>query len=229
MIIRRVLSEMTENNHFQSESGGAISSMVNSTNSSVSVKPAKSDRSMRKLWALMTDAFGHRWTSVHGEYDLGGTWARGLAGLTGADIAMGMARVVDSGADWPPGLPEFRALCKPTPDQIGAPSVARAYAEACRNAHPAATRVWSHPTVHHAAMNLGFRVLSGQSESVALPRFERLYLEAVRLVFAGEALLPMPEPEVLALAKLPDPEVVKSHIAGLRELLGQRKPLGVCS
>lgn len=176
---------------------------------------------MRKFWVLMTDAFGHRWVSQHGETDAGGTWARGLAGLTGQDIARGMARVVASGAEWPPGLPEFRALCEPTPDQIGAPEPERAFIEACRNAHPAVTRHWSHQAVFHAAVEVGLQNLLRLSESVSRGRFEREYLKAVRMVIDGEALRSVPDEAAAVLVRLADPAVAQGHLAQMRGLLGK--------
>ena len=217
MIIQRILGEMAENNHFQSASEVAMPTMASST---ISSKPAKSDRTIRKLWALMTDAFGHRWVSAHGEIDSGGTWARGLAGLTGADIARGMSRVVASGVDWPPGLPEFRALCEPTPDQIGAPTGEVAFIEACRNAHPAVTRHWSHPAVYHAACEVGLQNLLRLGETTTRGRFQREYLKAVRMVIDGEALRIVPDESKAVLVKLAAPEVVHGHLAKMRSLLG---------
>lgn len=179
-------------------------------------------RATAELWVLMAGMFASRWTSQYGESDAEGVWSRALAGLTGEDVARGVARVADSRAEWPPSAPEFRAMCEPTPDLIGAPSVARAYAEACRNAHPVATRVWSHQAVWHAALDVGLQALNRLSESVALPRFERAYMAAVRLVLAGGELTPFPAEDAPALPKLGDPAVGRRHLADLRRLLAGR-------
>ena len=47
----------------------------------------------------------------------GETWAKGLAGLTGDDLARGLSACITRSDEWPPGLPEFRALC------LGIPSL----------------------------------------------------------------------------------------------------------
>jgi hypothetical protein len=68
----------------------------------------------------MTHLYGHKWTSVHGEtaYDNGRltedakTWASGLSGLSGDHVANGLRKCIDCGEAWPPGLPEFVAMCK---------------------------------------------------------------------------------------------------------------------
>lgn len=40
------------------------------------------------------------------------TWASGLRGLTGDQIANGLRECVDCGESWPPTLPEFVKMCK---------------------------------------------------------------------------------------------------------------------
>lgn len=170
----------------------------------------------------MAGMFAGRWTSQYGESDAEGVWSRALAGLTGEDVARGVARVAGSGMEWPPAAPEFRSLCEPTPDLICAPSVARAYAEACRNAHPAATRIWSHQAVWHAAVEVGLQALNRLPELTALPRFERAYIGAVRLVLDGGELTPFPAVDVPALPRLGDPAVGRQHLASLRQMLSGR-------
>lgn len=72
------------------------------------------------LWVLMTKTYGHKFVSNYGLAD-DGTWARGLAGITAEQLATGMARCIEQSAercrkgheDWPPTLPEFRAMCLP--------------------------------------------------------------------------------------------------------------------
>lgn len=76
----------------------------------------------------MAEIYGHRWTSQYGETDTDGTWARGLVGITGAQLAAGLQRCVNQGnkraqngeQDWPPSLGEFRGYCLPEkPRYIG--------------------------------------------------------------------------------------------------------------
>lgn len=80
------------------------------------------DRTMRLLWLRMGEIFGaHRWTSSYGEdatRGAGRTWAKALGGLTPQHLALGIEACITRGEDWPPPLPEFRAMC------LGVPSLA---------------------------------------------------------------------------------------------------------
>lgn len=180
-----------------------------------------SERLVGKLWVMMGDFFGSRWEAQHGATDADGTWASGLAGLTGEDIAAGMRVLADSGAEWPPALPEFRAMCEPTPDRIGAPDVAVAFREACCNAHPAATRRWSHSAVFHAALQVGFQRLLLSGEERIRQRFDKCYRDAVRLVLSGGELAQPPADDVPALPKLVDPAVAAANLQAMREILSK--------
>ena len=61
----------------------------------------------------MADIYGHKWTSNYGDSDNDGTWAKGLADMTGEDLKRGFFACLQSGDAWPPSLPEFRVMCKP--------------------------------------------------------------------------------------------------------------------
>ena len=74
---------------------------------------------LRTLWLRMGEIYGHRWTSAYGESadtGAGGTWSKGLAGLSPSQLAAGLSASIASADAWPPTLPEFRARC------IGIPS-----------------------------------------------------------------------------------------------------------
>ena len=90
----------------------------------------QSERAMARLWIRMTRIYGHRWTSSFGETD-DGTWAKGLRGLSGEQIALGLSRCVVSGEAWPPTLPEFRALCTSTAEDLGLPPPGRRLPRSC--------------------------------------------------------------------------------------------------
>lgn len=62
--------------------------------------------------ATMTSAFGHRWTSVHGDNfaeTSGRIWAIELAGFGQRAIQRGLDRAVK--CEWPPVLAEFKGMC----------------------------------------------------------------------------------------------------------------------
>jgi hypothetical protein len=65
---------------------------------------------MPLLWMRMARIYGHRWISNHGDAD-DGTWLEGLAGVTLDGIKRGLEACRDSGEEWPPSLPKFRAMC----------------------------------------------------------------------------------------------------------------------
>lgn len=73
-----------------------------------------SDALLETLWSKMTEIFGHRWTSSFGS-EPSKVWASGLAGVTGLQLADGLRKIVQRGIDWPPSLPEFRAMCEGIP------------------------------------------------------------------------------------------------------------------
>ena len=85
---------------------------------------------MARLWRRMGRIYGHRWASQYGAAD-DGTWAAALADLAEDELFAGLRACALSGDGWPPTLPEFRALCRPT---------RREHAAAYRTAPPAIER-----------------------------------------------------------------------------------------
>lgn len=85
--------------------------------STVNTSATLSKRHIRALWEHMARVYGTRWTSNYGTED-DGTWFGGLADLAPDDLKAGFRRCIESGTDWPPSLPTFRAYCTeraPTP------------------------------------------------------------------------------------------------------------------
>ena len=72
-----------------------------------------------RLWRRLAAMYGHRWTSSYGIED-SGTWSAVLAGLTPEQVGRGLRRVADSGEEWPPSAPQFRALCLQSREQAAA-------------------------------------------------------------------------------------------------------------
>ena len=62
-----------------------------------------------KLWIELAATYGHKFKPF-GESD-GGTWLRGLRGLSPNQIAHGFNLLIKEMHDWPPSLPEFKKLC----------------------------------------------------------------------------------------------------------------------
>lgn len=82
---------------------------------------------MANLWERLTHLYGHKFTSTFGEAAVkdgkltgaAQTWASGMRGLTGEQIAQGLRACFDRAEalppgkeDWPPTAPEFVAMCK---------------------------------------------------------------------------------------------------------------------
>ena len=72
---------------------------------------------LTRLRAMHGDAFDRRWTGV-AIADLRDTWAAGLAGISGQELAAGLRAA--AAHRWVPTLPEFAAMCQPWRDpQVG--------------------------------------------------------------------------------------------------------------
>ncbi len=66
------------------------------------------------VWSWMASSFGHKWVSSFGaEVDPDEIWRATLAGLDFDALKNGMRRLAESGSEWPPSAPEFRAMCQP--------------------------------------------------------------------------------------------------------------------
>lgn len=89
---------------------------------SAATAPPLGATAARTLWVRMAEIYGHRWSSAYGEDSsldgAAGTWAKGLAGVTPAQVAAGLNACIASSDPWPPTLPEFRAKC------LGIPTLA---------------------------------------------------------------------------------------------------------
>lgn len=72
------------------------------------------------LWEKMTHLYAHKWASPMGDAAIDAdnsltepakTWASGLSGITGDQLASGLRGCLEREDAWPPTLPEFRGLC----------------------------------------------------------------------------------------------------------------------
>lgn len=76
------------------------------------------------MWLGFGTMFGQKWISNHGTADARHVWGFMLhgAGITLHDVEQGLDRVLQSGREWPPELPEFLAICrnKPAPRENAA-------------------------------------------------------------------------------------------------------------
>lgn len=122
-----------------------------STESQPTSQPTKlPDRLLERLWLKMTEMYGHRWTSSFGDNpNPDSAWATVLNGLTGQQLANGLAALVHKGTefDWPPPANVFRALClevhgMPTDDEAWEQALRGIYAHEAVRIAAKATGTW---------------------------------------------------------------------------------------
>ena len=148
------------------------------------------------------------------------SWIKGFmaAGINSLEqIRFGIQQCRQSGGEFAPSVGRFIKWCEPTPEMLGLPDAAKAYREACANAHPAADRKWSHPAVHHAACETGFYELANLTEERSRALFDRNYAITVRIVLTGQPLreIPLALPETVTVRT---PEVGRANLQKLREM-----------
>lgn len=99
---------------------GEIAPAIGSPEQLQPTRPMLDRKIVAELWRRMAAIYAHKWVSGYGECDADDTWAIGLVGLTGQQIANGLRACIDvakdrvrvGDEDWPPTLGEFRARCE---------------------------------------------------------------------------------------------------------------------
>lgn len=108
------------------------------------VKPA-SATDIALVWVALSGLYGDSFTSKFGadpRTGAGSLWANTLAGLTTEQIVKGCDAVKFRMGAWPPGAPEFRAIC------LGIPSLAAVRLLNEARIRPFARLVWSLLDIH---------------------------------------------------------------------------------
>ena len=168
----------------------------------------------------MAQIYAHRWTAPHGESpdaenSSAGTWAKGLAGLTGRQLGAGLEACITRADPWPPTLPEFRALCLSIPSLS---AVRRELADVDGERTGFAMLVWS------KLDSYTYRRAEGRAADRML---QEAYDEAREHVMAGGALpaarAALPPPEKVA-PKPATPEVVRAALAEIGALFPSPAP-----
>lgn len=146
---------------------------------------------MATLWLRMTELYGHKWTSVHGESDTSDTWGKVLVGLSREQLAAGMQACARSDDPWPPSAPEFRALCEAGKSQLGTPDVTAAWREAVEASTDPTTWKFSHPIVQEAArLTDWYSIRTGTPKAETVQnRFNKRYADLVAKLQRGEPLV----------------------------------------
>lgn len=172
----------------------------------------------------MAEIYGHRWTSAYGDCEGSAfrTWQDGLADVAPAYVAHALRQCVQRGDEWPPTLPEFRALCQPSPQDLGLPDLNRAYRDAvsCAAALANGGATAQFPAIVQIAVReIGSAEFRAMTPTKSLEAFARAYEILVRKVMAGEELT---APKALPAEIEPQPaspEEVRNYLAQMRAIL----------
>lgn len=148
---------------------------------------------MARLWVLMTEMYGHKWASVHGDKD-SGTWGKVLHDISGQQIAIGMqacATRTDDQAEWPPSAPEFRKMCLAGGSNFGIPDVAIAWKEAVEASSDVINWKFSHPIVQECGrLTDWYSIRTGTPKAETVQnRFNKRYADLVAKLNRGEPLV----------------------------------------
>ena len=138
------------------------------------------------------------------------TWAKGLAGLTGKQLAVGLGACLTRAGDWFPEIQEFRELC------LSIPTLQQVRADMARTNEERA------PFTVLVGRNLdGYRYrMVDARESDRMLR--DAYAEARAAVMRGEPL-PVPLPQIEEEKRKPvpaSPEVARARMAEIAAELG---------
>lgn len=167
-------------------------------------------------------AFKQAWPTK-GEYD--GAKRNWILALCESDlnsmqqIKIGLKNLRAQTSPFVPTCGQFIALCKPSAQDLGLPTVEKAYTEACQAAHPQGDKKFSHKVVEHAFIETGSYNLRTTSKTVSFPIFERNYEIASRMYMNGEKLKEIPIALEHTTNKVITKSIGESALKGLKDLL----------
>lgn len=131
-------------------------------------------------------------------YDLArDNWIKAFidAGVTSWErVEYGLRKQRLTGKAFVPSPAEFIALCTPEPEEIGLPSVEKAFSMAAYMAHPTADRSKVNQVVYHAASEAGFNMLITEPAERSFRVFKKHYSQAIEILVAGGKLKDLPAP-----------------------------------
>lgn len=134
-------------------------------------KPASLDN-VEALFAKFSAMYGTRFAQMWKGTDLSvvkTTWADALSGLTVREVRTGLEAC--KMRPWPPNLPEFLSLCRPTPD------FDKTFAEAQEQVSKrmSGEDVWSSKAVYWTAVEFGFFDLRSTTWDMAKGKWSRIF------------------------------------------------------
>jgi len=162
----------------------------------------------------MAQIYGHKWTSGYTADPAGAaakTWSKGLSGLSGRQMADGLAACIATADPWPPTLPQFRMMC------LGIPPFDAVRADAGQQ--DGFTRlVWHYLDGHR------YRLASADKADKLL---QAAYNRAKEFVMRGGELPPARVAEIEHEVRHPVPatrDQVARHMDDIADLLGVTEP-----
>ena len=191
-----------------------------STISEPSMEKPASCEAVEALFAEFAALYGARFADMWKHSNLSlvmQSWANALSGYKVGEVKAGLLACREK--PWPPTLPEFLMLCRPSPD------MEKAFADAQEQVSKRAfgEDVWYDKALYWTAVEFGFYDLRSMSWPMAKNRWSRIWAEKRQL----EASLP-PVPaarEVLAAPgkTLTDRETARRYLAELKRLVRGRQ------
>lgn len=174
-------------------------------------------RLIERMQALYGAKFAQQWEGI-APARLAEVWAQEIADYSAEEIQRGLASC--RGRTFPPTLPEFLGLCRPTlhPETAYHEAVAGMAARA-RGEHG----VWTHPGVYWAAMRISQHDLLNQGWQAIKTRWEY----ALRDVMAQGRWDPIPTPSIALVAPggtVATREEAQSFLREIMDKTGQAFP-----
>ena len=167
---------------------------------------------IESLFGKMTFTYGAKFADQWKGIDAAGLkrhWATELGKFTGEELKAGVEKLKTR--DWPPTLPEFEKLCKPSIDPMVAYYEAVSGVQARANGE---VGKWSHVAIYWAAMPMAFD-LGSQTYSQIKGRWEKALLDSMDRGEWSEIPQPM-----IALPAPGKAELSKENAAKMLEKLG---------
>lgn len=158
---------------------------------------------IEKLFDRMISLYGHKFLDMWRDIDIEtvkSTWAQELGKLSRDEVARGANALMAQ--EWPPTLPQFIKLCKPSVDAVAA------YYEAVNGVvarEHGNLGEWSHPAIFWASVKIGAFDLKHQTYSQIKTRWEAALSEEM----AKNAWSAIPKPMIA----LPAPAAASKEVA----------------
>jgi len=160
------------------------------------------DESIVTLFKTFARRWTHKWDKTNSDPKARAVWLHDLRqlGVTDETIRVGLSR--SAALEWPPSPAEFAAMCRPSAEDLGIPSVHAAWVEALDIACKRKPKEeCSHPVVWHAYCEAGD--IGHMPEEKGRKAFDYAYSVTAQMALRGEPLREIPK-------ALPAPQEVRA-------------------